>query len=103
MENRNCSDDHICETKISLALKVSGSTDPKKLAGAICKGLEENGGKIAVQAIGAAAVSQAVKGIAIARAMSEPEGADLKVVPGFKDVEVNGRKVTAIQLRVLRR
>lgn len=86
-----------------MALKVSGSTDPKKLAGAICKSLEENGGEIAVQAIGAAAVNRAVKGIAIARAMAAPEGADLKVVPGFKDIELNGRKITAMQLHVLRR
>lgn len=86
-----------------MVLKVSGSTHPKKLAGAICKGLEENGGEVAVQAIGAAAVNQALKGIAIARAISAPEGADLKVVPGFKDVEINGRKITAMQLHVLRR
>jgi stage V sporulation protein S len=79
-------------------LKTGGRESESRIR---CRNLEENGGRIAVQAIGAAAVSQAVKGIAIARAMAAPGGADLKVVPGFKDVELNGRKITAMQMHVL--
>ena len=83
-----------------MLLKVSGASNPRKLAAAICGGLRENDGEVEVQAIGAAAVNQALKGVIIARSLSAPKGGDLKTVPGFADVEVDGRKVTAVRLRV---
>ncbi|MEW5899452.1 MAG: stage V sporulation protein S [Bacillota bacterium] len=78
-------------------LKVSSRTEPKKLAGAIYHALKENDGKVQLQAIGAGAVNQAVKGVAIARGLAAPEGAELKIVPSFTDAEDNG---TAINLNV---
>jgi stage V sporulation protein S len=81
-------------------LKVSGKTNPKKLAGAIFLTLKENGGEVTVQAVGAGAVNQAVKGIAIARGMSATLGMDLKLIPGFQNIKIHDRDVTAIQLTV---
>lgn len=71
-------------------LKVSNGTDVKKLGAAIYHALRSSKEKVEVRAIGAGAVNQAVKGIIVARGLAAPEGGDLKVVPGF--VEVNGAK-----------
>lgn len=83
-----------------MELRVSSKTEPRKLAGAIYQALKQNGGKVCLQAIGAGAVNQAVKGIAIARGFAAPEGADLKIKPGFKDADDNGKQITAISLNV---
>jgi len=83
-----------------MVLKVSSKTNPKKLAGAIYQALKQNGGEVCLQAIGAGAVNQAVKGVAIARGFAAPEGANLKVVPGFKDAADEDKQVTAINLNV---
>ncbi|MGO0122663.1 stage V sporulation protein S [Desulfothermobacter acidiphilus] len=82
-------------------LKVSSKTDPKKLAVALCESLKESGGEVTLQAVGAGAVNQAVKGIIIARGLAAPEGADLKTVPGFAETELDGRQITAVRFRVL--
>lgn len=81
-------------------LKVSSKTNPKKLAGALFLGLKENGGEISIQAVGAGAVNQAVKGVTIARGMSAPFGMDLVLIPGFQDIKIDDRNVTAIQFKV---
>lgn len=82
-------------------LKVSGKTNPRKLAGALHAALKKNGGRVAVQAVGAKAVNQAIKAVAIARGMAAPEGANIKVVPGFTDVQIEDQKITALQFNVL--
>jgi stage V sporulation protein S len=82
-------------------LKVSSKTDAKKLARAIYHELRKNGGEAVLQAIGAGAVNQAVKGVAIARGLAAPEGYDLKVVPGMAEVKMgDGVEKTAVKFRV---
>ena len=81
-------------------LKVSRNTNPKKLAGALFMGLKENGGSIVIQAVGAGAVNQAVKAVAIARGMSAVSGEELVLIPGFGDAKIQDRDVTAMQLKV---
>lgn len=82
-------------------LKVSSKSDIKRLGRALYHALRENGGEAVLQAVGAGAVNQAVKGVAVARGLAAPEGGDLKVVVGLTRVPIEGTEKTAVQLRVL--
>ncbi len=80
-------------------LKVSSKSNPNKVAGAIA-GAMSKAGKVEIQAIGAGAVNQAVKAIAIARRFLEEKGQDLYMVPGFIEVEIEGQMRTGISIKV---
>lgn len=80
-------------------LKVSSSSNPNSVAGALAGVIRENN-TAEVQAIGAGALNQAVKAIAIARGYVAPGGYDLVCVPAFTEVEVNGCERTGIKLIV---
>ncbi|MBQ7494078.1 MAG: stage V sporulation protein S, partial [Selenomonadaceae bacterium] len=51
-------------------------------------------------AIGAGALNQAVKAVAIARGFVAPHGVDLICIPAFTDIEIDGSERTAIKLIV---
>jgi stage V sporulation protein S len=53
-----------------------------------------------MQAIGAGAINQAIKAIAIARGYVAPSGLDLVCVPAFIDIDIEGEERTAIKLIV---
>ena len=53
-----------------------------------------------MQAIGAGALNQAVKAVAIARGFVAPSGVDLVCVPAFAEVQVEGEERTGIKLIV---
>lgn len=57
-------------------------------------------GATEVQVIGAGALNQAVKAIAIARGFVAPSGLDLIFVPAFADIEIDGEERTAIKLLI---
>lgn len=78
-------------------LKVSSKSNPNSVAGALAGVLREKG-SAEIQAIGAGALNQAVKSIAIARGFVAPSGLDLICVPAFTDIEIDGEKKTAIKL-----
>lgn len=80
-------------------LKVSSKSNPNSVAGAIA-GLVKEQQKVELQAIGAGALNQAIKGIAIARGFVAPSGVDLVCVPAFTDVTVEGDDRTGIKLIV---
>ena len=80
-------------------LKVSSNSNPNKVAGAIA-GAISKAGKVEIQAIGAGAVNQAVKAVAIARRFMEEKGQDIYMVPGFVDVLIEGQKRTGISLKI---
>ncbi len=80
-------------------LKVSSKSNPNKVAGAIA-GAMSKAGKVEIQAIGAGAVNQAIKAIAIARRFLEEKGQDLYMVPGFIEVEIEGQTRTGISIKV---
>ena len=86
------------ENEVKL-LKVSSSSKPNSVAGAIA-GMIRTDSKVQVQTIGAGALNQAIKGIAIARGFIAPTGQELICVPFFKDIEVNGEVKTAIVLTI---
>ena len=75
-------------------LKVSATSKPVAVAGAIA-GVVRTAGKVEVQGIGAGAVNQAVKAIAIARGYLAPGGIDLVCVPSFVDLTINNEARTA--------
>ncbi|MCI6854774.1 MAG: stage V sporulation protein S [Anaerovoracaceae bacterium] len=80
-------------------LKVSAKSNPNSVAGALAGVLREKGGA-EIQAIGAGALNQAIKSIAIARGFVAPGGIDLVCVPAFTDIEIEGEERTAIKLIV---
>jgi stage V sporulation protein S len=80
-------------------LKVSSNSVPNSVAGAIA-GVVRAEGKVQIQTIGAGALNQSIKGIAIARGYIAPTGQELVCIPFFKDIEVNGEIKTAIVLNV---
>jgi len=80
-------------------LKVSAMSKPKSVAGALAAVLRENG-VAEVQAVGAAAVNQAVKAIAISRGFVAPNGIDLVTVPAFQEIDIEGEERTAIRFIV---
>lgn len=81
-------------------LKVSSRTDVKRLGAAIYRALKNNSGSVELQVVGAGAVNQAVKGIAVARGIAAPEGGDLKAIPFFTDVEIDSEPKTAVKFIV---
>jgi stage V sporulation protein S len=80
-------------------IKVSAKSRSTSVAGAIAGVIREH--KHAdVQAIGAGAVNQAVKAIAIARGYLERDGLDIACVPAFVEVDVSGEERTAVKFSV---
>lgn len=80
-------------------LKVSSKSKPNSVAGAIA-GIIRTENKVQIQTIGAGALNQTIKGIAIARGYIAPTGQELICIPFFKDIEVNGETKTAIVITV---
>ena len=80
-------------------LKVSSRSNPNSVAGALA-GVVRQQGAVEVQVIGAGALNQAVKAIAIARGYVAPSGIDLVCIPTFADVVIDGEGRTAIRLSV---
>jgi stage V sporulation protein S len=78
-------------------LKVSAKSSPNSVAGALAGVLREKGAA-EIQAIGAGAINQAVKAIAIARGFVAPSGMDLICIPAFTDIMIDGEERTAIKL-----
>ena len=80
-------------------LKVSSKSNPNSVAGALA-GVVREKGVAEMQVIGAGALNQAVKAIAIARGFVAPSGLDLICTPAFADIKINGEERTAIRLLV---
>jgi stage V sporulation protein S len=80
-------------------LKVSAKSSPNSVAGALAAIIKEK--NIAeIQAVGAGAINQAVKAIAIARGFIAPSGKDIICIPAFADILIDGEERTAIKLIV---
>lgn len=83
-------------------IKVSAQSRSTAVAGAIAGVMREQG-YAEVQAIGASAVNQAVKAIAIARGYLEQDDMDLVIVPSFTEVDIEGNERTAVRLAIFKR
>ena len=80
-------------------LKVSAKSNPNSVAGALAGVLREHG-RAEMQAIGAGALNQAIKAVAIARGFVAPSGMDLICIPAFIEIEIEGGQRTAIKLLI---
>ena len=80
-------------------IKVSANSRTAAVAGAIAGVIREHK-RAEVQAIGAGAVNQAVKALALATTYLKLDGIDVVCVPEFVDVEIEEKVRTAIKLVV---
>jgi len=80
-------------------LKVSANSNPKSVAGALAAVLRERG-TAELQAVGAGAVNQAVKAIAICRGYVASNGVNLVTIPAFADIYIDGIERTAMRFIV---
>jgi stage V sporulation protein S len=85
------------EIKFMETLKVSSKSNPNSVAGALANVIREKG-TVEIQAIGAGALNQAIKAVAIARGFVAPSGKNLVCIPAFADIIIEGEERTAIKL-----
>lgn len=76
-------------------LRVSASSNPQSVASAIAHACYDQR-QVKLRAVGAGAVNQAVKAIAIARGYVAPRGLDLTCKPGFATIESRDGEISAI-------
>lgn len=81
-------------------LRVKGSTSSISLASTIAHSVY-NSEPVSIRAIGAAAVNQAMKAVAIAQSYVGAKGLRLLVIPGFADVEMDDGIVTALTFKIV--
>lgn len=80
-------------------LKVSSKSSPASVAGAIA-GMVKDGVPVNIQSVGAGAVNQAIKAVAIARGFLIPTGYDISCAPTFSDIDIDGQSRTAIRIAI---
>jgi stage V sporulation protein S len=80
-------------------IKVSSESRTSAVAGAVAGVVREHG-RAEVQAIGAGAVNQAVKAVAIDRGYLQEDGIEVVCLPEFTSVDISGKERTAIKLVV---
>ena len=78
-------------------LKVSSKSNPNSVAGAIANIFREKG-NVEIRAVGAGALNQAIKAVAIARGFVAPTGKNLVCIPAFQDISIDGEERTAIKI-----
>ena len=74
-------------------LKVSSKSNPNSVAGALANVYREKG-IVEIQAVGAGALNQAIKAVAIARGFVAPSGKNLVCIPAFSDIAIDGHSGT---------
>ena len=80
-------------------LRVSTKSQPKSVAGAVAAMINEHQ-RAEILAVGAGAVNQAIKAIAITRGFLAPRGIEIVVIPAFANIEIDGVLRTSIKLIV---
>ena len=78
-------------------IKVGSKSNPNSVAGALANILRDKD-SVEIQTIGAGALHQGIKAVAIARGFVAPSGKNLICIPTFADIEVDGTEKTAIKL-----
>jgi stage V sporulation protein S len=80
-------------------LRVSASSNPQSVASAIAHAIYAKH-EVKLRAVGAGAINQAVKAIAISRGYVAPRGLDLTCKPGFTTIESRDGEISAIVFAV---
>ena len=86
-------------TEPTQILKVAAHSQSTSVAGAIA-GVVRDRGRAEVQAIGAGAVNQATKAVAIARGYLALDGIDVVCIPAFATVSIADQERTALKFIV---
>jgi stage V sporulation protein S len=81
-------------------LRVSAGSNPQAVASAIAHSIYENR-TCKIRAVGAGAVNQAVKALAIAGGYTAPRGLHLAFIPGFTTIESHDGNISAIVLTAI--
>ena len=80
-------------------IRVSSSSKPSKVAGALTRLLREHK-SVQIQVMGAASLNQAMKAIAIARGYIAPGGYEIYCIPSFYDLTIDDQVITSLRLNV---
>ena len=80
-------------------LKVSVRSSPNSVAGALAGVIREKHAA-EIQAVGAGALNQAIKAVAIARGFLAPTGIEIYCIPAFTEITIDGQEKTAIKLTI---
>ena len=80
-------------------VKIAGTSKSTSAAGAIA-GVVRDHGRVEVRAIGAGAVTQAMKATAIARQYLSLDGIDVICLPDFVELIIEGQERTALRITV---
>ena len=80
-------------------LKISAKSSPNSIAGALT-GIIKEQGQAYMQAVGAGAINQAVKAVAIARGFVTVQGNDIYCTPTFTTIDIDGEEKTGIKFHV---
>lgn len=80
-------------------MKVSATSNPNAVAGAFAGAIREHG-QVDVHVVGAGALNQAMKAVAIARGYLLASGRDLWCRPEFTEVQISGQTRTALRLLI---
>ena len=80
-------------------LKVSSKSSANSVAGALAAAIRDDG-ESEIQAIGAGAVNQSVKAIAIASGFLAPTGVSIFAQPTFEEINIDGEERTAIRFKI---
>ena len=88
--------------ELDVVVRVGGKSRPADVAGALA-GIYREHGQAAAQAIGAGAVNQMIKAMAVACSYLLEDGLRMACVPSFQDVGENGQELTAMRLALVER
>lgn len=80
-------------------IRVASDSSVHKVAGAIAGMIRERD-KAEMRAVGAAAINQAVKALAVARAFLSEDGIEIAYTNDFEEIAIKGAERTAITFRV---
>ena len=86
---------------MNMQVRVASTSNPVLVAGCIAKALRD-APEIEMRLIGAAAVNQAVKAIAVARGYLSVDGIEVASYPSFAEVSIGTETRTAIVITLRR-
>jgi stage V sporulation protein S len=93
------SDETSAPSTVEDFLRVGAGSNAQSLASAIAHAIYEHR-KVKLRAVGAGAVNQAVKAMAIARGYVASKGENLFFIPGFTTIESRDGEISAIVFTV---
>ncbi len=82
-------------------IKVAKNSNVTAVAGSIAQAMRDQD-ELVVQTIGAGALNQAIKAMALARGYLAPSGIEIVMYPSFKDIMIENEVKTAIRICIIK-